>query len=992
MKNFSLLLLIIILFTSINSSAQDVSQIYSSAMDAYHSADYTMANKIFEKLFTEKSISDELYATAKYYSADALLNLGENNAAANNFELLVNNFRWSAFRDKALYKLGLIYFNDEVYSRCRYFLTLLLDEYPGSEFDGNAQYWIGESFSKENKYDEAISFFKQAIANQKNNKFVDYSIYTLGTVYEKIGDYKNAVKTYDELLSFHRESKLVPAAQIRIGISYFKLKDYQSSILELNNPLVVSLPRDQYAESLYLLANSYYRVSDYANAEKTYSAIINDFPSAEIINDVKYSLAWSFFQQKKYNQAFSIFNSLSEGQDSIAIKSYYWKAEAKRYSGQEAEAFNIYKEFLLKYPGNDLAYNVQYQLGVFYFNDKKYDSAQQFLQDVLDSGDGSLRAKSHTLLGEIQLEQRKYPEAVSNFKQVAELNTITPELKKRAILGLGSASFYSGNYENAINYLTDLLTIDSEFEKEKANFLLAESYFKKGEYSEALRKYNNISTANTALSSLVLYGKAYCYFDLGDYENSSVSFSEFVKKYPNDSRIIDAKLRLADSYYGAKNFTAASKVYRDLSKFNKSSIPDVETYYQYAQTLYKSGNTSDAINEFKKLKNKFPGSEYADKSLYVVGWINFQQNNFTKAINDYQTVLDEYPNSSLAPMIYYSIGDAFFNQANYDSAIIYYQKVLDKFPNSATVFDAINGIQYSYVAMNQTDKAVSLIENFVDANPGLKFSGQIYFKKGEIYYGLRDYNNAILSYKDFIVKFPGSDLLPDAFYWIAKSSQNIGQAQEAIFNYTKILNSFPGSESAAGAVIELSNIYNKQKKYDEALSILNKATVTYQQSERLPEILFLKAVTLSNQGNLTDSYESFNLLIQNYRNTVFGKKAMFEVGLIELAAKRYDNAIEYFQELSANNSDDLGAQAQYYLGETLFEQNKITDAISSFVRVRTVFSTYDEWLTKSFIRLGDCYAKLKDKRQAEEMYRTVISKHRTDEYGKEAASKLRKLK
>src|SRR3990170_5920965 len=193
MKNFSLFLLIIILFFSIKSSAQDVSQIYSSAMDAYHSADYTLANRIFEKLFKEISISDELYATAKFYSADALLNLGENSAAANGFELLVNNYRWSSYRDKALYKLGLIYFNDGSYPGCRYFLTLLLEEYPGSEFDGNAQYWIGESFTKENKFDEAISFFKQAITNQKNNKFVDYSIYTLGTVYEKVGDYKNAV-------------------------------------------------------------------------------------------------------------------------------------------------------------------------------------------------------------------------------------------------------------------------------------------------------------------------------------------------------------------------------------------------------------------------------------------------------------------------------------------------------------------------------------------------------------------------------------------------------------------------------------------------------------------------------------------------------------------------------------------------------------------------------------------------------------------------------
>jgi predicted negative regulator of RcsB-dependent stress response len=59
--------------------------------------------------------------------------------------------------------------------------------------------------------------------------------------------------------------------------------------------------------------------------------------------------------------------------------------------------------------------------------------------------------------------------------------------------------------------------------------------------------------------------------------------------------------------------------------------------------------------------------------------------------------------------------------------------------------------------------------------------------------------------------------------------------------------------------------------------------------------------------------------------------------------------------------------------------------------VRTVFSNYDEWLTKSYILLGDCYVELNDKRKAEEMYRTVISKHRNDIYGQEAREKLRNL-
>ena len=83
--------------------------------------------------------------------------------------------------------------------------------------------------------------------------------------------------------------------------------------------------------------------------------------------------------------------------------------------------------------------------------------------------------------------------------------------------------------------------------------------------------------------------------------------------------------------------------------------------------------------------------------------------------------------------------------------------------------------------------------------------------------------------------------------------------------------------------------------------------------------------------------------------------------------------------------------SQYYYGLSLFDQQNYNDAISAFVRVRTVFSLYDEWLTKSYMALGDCYVKLDDKRKAEEIYRVVISKHKNDRYGKEARDKLREL-
>ena len=87
----------------------------------------------------------------------------------------------------------------------------------------------------------------------------------------------------------------------------------------------------------------------------------------------------------------------------------------------------------------------------------------------------------------------------------------------------------------------------------------------------------------------------------------------------------------------------------------------------------------------------------------------------------------------------------------------------------------------------------------------------------------------------------------------------------------------------------------------------------------------------------------------------------------------------------------MGAKSQYYLGQSLYDQGKYNEAITSLVRVRTVYSRYEEWLMRSYLLLGDCYVKLNDKRNAAEMYRAVVTKYSGTPIGDEAQQKLRKV-
>lgn len=988
MKKIILLLLSfqVLLFAQISTDK------ITKAFDAYKNSDFGTAYLLFKGIDSNDNLTQEKIAMAKYYEADCLLNLGQIDGAAEAFESFIDKFRFSSLREYALYRIGAIYYIKTDYRRCRDRLQFLFVEYPNSQFAGSAYYWMGEAYFAENKFLEAEENFKNAIGQKESNKYLPNTYYSLAQLYEKTGDCTSAVKYYDELLAYFKESSLAPEAQMRIGVCYFEMKQYDNAILELSDPLIKRLPEERLFEARVFLANSFINLKEYTDAAKVYNDLLPQVQGENYKNRINYNLAWIDFQQNDFDAAYKKFKEISNtATDSLKVVSLYWSGECKRYLGDSKSANEIFSEFVSKYPGSPLASRAQLSIGSVMYKQSDAADAEKALMNATISTDKATRGKAYTLLGEMRLNKKDYDNAKNYFQEALKLTDNQRDLNNRAHLGLGAVEFYSGNYDAAISNLGELKSRNKEFEPDKVNFYLAENYFAQGKYSEALKFYDAVSPSSDELRKEMILGKAYTYFNLKDFPNAIFYFNEFVSKYRNDSAIHDAKLRLADSYFGTKKFDKAGELYKEIFSREKISLENDHAYYQYAQSLYKADKPAEAVKAFQELQKKFPVSRYADQSQYVVGWIFFQQNNFQEAISNYKFLLTRYPQSALKPMVHYSIGDAYFNMAHYDSAITYYSGVIKQFPNSQYVFDAVNGIQYCYVAQNQPDKAIDYIDQFISEHPSSMFDDQIFFKKGDLYYSIQKYDRAVKAYQDFIAKYPNSKYVPSACYWIGKSASAMKNDDEAVKSFQSAIQRSSKSDIGISAVVELVKIYSNRNQFDNSVKLLQSTIAGMPNSNRLPELLYLEGTSQGKNNAVNDAYSTFEKIVNYYEGNVFSEKAKIELGLIEMQRKNFDKAAQYFNDVAERRPDDIGAQAQYYSGVVLFDQNKITDAITALVRVRTVYSSFDEWYTKSLLKLGDCYVKMKDKNQARDMYRAVLSKHPTGDFAQEAKRKLRQL-
>jgi TolA-binding protein len=965
---------------------------YSSALRLYQGKNYPAAYDLFKQISSNSLSDNQKKSASEYYAAECLIQLNQLDGAAAEFESFITNYPFSSFREHALYQLGIIYYNNNEFRKSRDRFSILLNDYPQSYYSGSAYYWMGESFDAENKTVEAEEYYKEAISRRNNNTFIVHSIFSLGQLYEKMGDYYNAVSHYDEILTYYKNHLLAPRAQLRIGISYFNLKEYDSAVLELTDPLLNTLSSEELFEAKYFLATSFVRLKDYKNASAIYDELQNSVIEQELKNKINYSLAWIKFQSNDFEKAYNIFNDLSKLEnDTLAISSLFWSGECKRYLGDISTSNEIFKSFIEKYPLHPLVSRAQLGKGTSFYTQNQSQEAERSLLSAANSRDNFTKGRAFTLLGEMKLDQKKFSEARDIFQQSLKVNSSDRQLNNRATLGLSVSEFFLNNYDAAVKNLELLKSRSREFEPDKTNFYLAESYLMRGEYSASLKHYNLISSSNDELRKPAVYGKAYAYFNLKDFANSIYYFNEYITKYKSDQNVNDAKLRLADSYFGIKNFDRASQIYKELFSSDRSILNDEQTYYQYCQSLFKAGRSNDAIAEFLKLQQRFPRSRFADASQYVIGWIYFQQSNFRASIENYEALLSKYPNSSLKPIAYYSIGDSYFNIGDYESSITYYNKVLTEFPNTSYILDAVNGIQYAYLAKDQPDNAVSFIDQFVVANPSSRFSDQIFFKKGDIYYSSDNYENAIVSYTEFVQKFPTSTLVANAFYWIGKSAAILKRDSEAIENFNKVLSRYAKSDIGISSSIELANIYSSNNQFTSAVQVLNTAIEMQPTSNQIPELLYLKSIAEIKSENLEEAYKTLDQIITYYEGSIFSAKAKIELGILEINRKNFENALILFRELAEKRLDDIGAQAQYYIGFIYYEQNNINDAVTALVRVRSVFAGFDEWFTKSLLKLGDCYVKLGNNQQAREMYRAVVNRNKTGEFAQEANRKLKQL-
>lgn len=104
-----------------------------------------------------------------------------------------------------------------------------------------------------------------------------------------------------------------------------------------------------------------------------------------------------------------------------------------------------------------------------------------------------------------------------------------------------------------------------------------------------------------------------------------------------------------------------------------------------------------------------------------------------------------------------------------------------------------------------------------------------------------------------------------------------------------------------------------------------------------------------------------------------------------------DLALAAYKQVMTTGKSELNAEAQYRYAEILFAQGKLPEAEKAAFEVIKKSGSYEYWVTKSYVLLGDVYIKEKDWFNAEATFKSVVDNATIPELKTEAQQKLTRV-
>ncbi|WP_431214841.1 tetratricopeptide repeat protein [Puia sp. P3] len=739
------------------------------------------------------------------------------------------------------------------------------------------------------------------------------------------------------------------------------------------------------------MGHGYYEKQDFVKALPYLEQYVN--MSKKVTREDLYELSYCYYQTRNWNKAIAGFRQMAGSKDSLSQNAMYLLGDAYLKTAQKANARNAFlfcsmnssnpkQKEISKFNYAKLSYELGYQ-------DVALTEFQGFLQQYPNSEYGR---EARELLVSVLAGTNNYKDALTLLESVDHPSDNVRRLIPTVLYGRATELVNDGLLLNA-NELLDRALKDPNNGSvlPYIQFWKAEIAYRLNRIDDAIRyflEYLKSGGVNGEVNPTdARYNLGYCFLKKENYRQAQGFFEQVVRNPKIGSSPLeqDAYVRDADCYYMNRDYRTALAMYNKVVDFSWPAS-DYATFQK--AMIAGVSNGKDKIALLNTINRLYPGSNLsADVNMEIAGTY-LAGENYREALSYLKNVLRSQGADALKPRAYLQSGIAWYNLNNNKEALNQYDSLLRQYPNSPEAQDGLDNAKTIYVEEGRSAEYVNFAKG-MGVEVSASQEDQLAYQEAEVQFNNGNFPGATQRFEAYLAKFPEGKFSLEANYYKSEIYFSQKDWPKAVVGYAVVGDKAP-NKFAEKSLLQAARLYffnlkdyaNSEKYFgklkDFSSSQENKMEAmrgllrSQYQLQKWPDAVANAKELLTQKGLSVDDKVLANMAIaKSYQS-----------------AGQCETALQYFRVAAPLTKSAYAAEARYQIADCLFKQNQLKDAEKAAFEVINKSGSYEEWVTKAYLLLGDVYVAEKDYFNAKATFQSIVENAKIEELRLQAQQKL----
>ncbi len=966
---------------------------FKQAKEYYQRGEFSLAYPLFTELSknynaaTESNIPVSSALEAKYYSIACHLQLNDETAVgeAKTFIEAEHN----APRTQLMsYQLAEYYYRKKDFENAiAYYEKSGIDNLSNSEIAA-MKFHEAYGYFTLKRFTDAKPLFNDIRQIESDPNYIDANYY-YGYILFGEKNYKGALEAFTVVQDKPNYASIVPYYVTEIH--YFSgdrdkaIESAEAALQRGNQYYALQLKQ--------LLGHAYFEKKNFAKALPYLEEYVQN--TEKVRREDLYELSYCYYVAKQWKNAITGFKELGGKQDSLAQNSMYLLGDAYLKTDQKGSARSaflfcelnssnatqkeisqfLYAKLSYELGYRDVALTELQSFNATYPKSSYINEARELLVEVLANTNNYKDALTliQSLPAQSESAQRVYPRILYgravelvNDQQVNEADALLNQIfavpyndaqLQPAYFWKGEIAYRNDKADSAIYYLQNYMKSPvsyGEVNPQDARYILGYANMKVEDYNSALPYLEKITTTVTAASSNIQQ---------------------------------DAYLRSADCYFMRKSYSKALQMYETAIALNLPSSDYAS--FQKAVIAGASNNTNEKLALLRSFLQKYPNSVLVPDANMETANTYMASENFNNAVAPLTAILNNKNAVNYKPEALLKLGVCYFNLNNDDEALNRFKALIANYPNSDESNDAVEYVRNIFINKQQPQQFVAFMrQNGKEVSTSEEDS--LTYSSALLRYNNKDVTAALQGFQGYLTQFPEGHYAIDAGYLTASIYNDRKDYKNALNYYSGVADKAPNKYAEEAALAAARINYFELKDYSRAEQFFAQLkTIATGQDTKLESMRgLLRCEYKLSRFDAASVSNAQDLLAEKGIATDDKMIANMIIAKSYQSANQTSDALSAYSAVVALGKSEYAAEARYRIAEIYLQQNQLKLAEKAGFDVINKAGSYDYWITKAYILLGDVYFKEQDYFNAEATLKSVVENAEDAALKSEAQQKL----